>query len=219
MRSTGSLLLVILAGCASASPSNTPGLTSSVIASASAAASASPMATSHPATPAPYADLEPDDVLLLRADTQLWTVQEERTVSVPASIVVYADGLVIADVERLEEFEWRAIQLTPEELEIVTVTLAGTRPQEAPVNAINNGCICHVRVIQARTTGGELVEIAAAGGVSPWDPDEPPAPDVKPWMIALDRALDHLQFLAEHRKEVATTRVVPPIPAGASIEG
>jgi hypothetical protein len=159
----------------------------------------------------------PDDVLLLRADTQLWTVQEERTATVPASIVVYADGLVIADVKPLEHMEWRSIQLTPAELETLMGTIAGTRPREAPVDPIGIGCICHVQVIQSRATDGELVEIAAAGGLSPFD--QPPWPEVKPWMLALDRALDHLQFLAEHRKEMATTRVVPQIPAGQFVEG
>jgi hypothetical protein len=160
----------------------------------------------------------PNDVLLLRADTKLWTVQEERTVTVPASIVVFADGLVIADVKRLEDIEWRAIQLTPEELESLTGKIAAARPHEGQVDA-NTGCICHVTVIQARATDGQMVEIAAAGGLAPWDPDRPPSPDVKPWMLALDRALDHVQFLAEHRKEVTTTRVAPQVPAGMYIEG
>ena len=160
----------------------------------------------------------PEDVLLLRADTRLWTVQDERTAVVPASIVVYADGLVIADVKPLEDYEWRAIQLTPEELETLTMTIAGTRPHEATVDAIGSGtCICHVQVIQSRATSGELVEIAAAGGLSSFD--QRPWPEAQPWMLALDRALDHLQFLAEHRDEVATTRVVPQIPAGQYIEG
>ena len=220
MRSIGLCVMVILVACAAPSPSVSPPVATPNMASPAVSAPPSQEAIPPPATPTPYAQLMPDDVLLLRADTQLWTVQEERIVTVPASIVVYADGLVIADVKPLEDYEWRAIQLSPEELETVTKAIAATRPQEGQVDAIANGsCICHVLVIQARATNGELVEIAAAGGLSPWDPDVPPSSDVKPWMLALDRALDHLQFLAEHRKAVVTRRVVPQIPAGASIEG
>lgn len=214
MRSVGVWLIVILAGCAAPSPSLSPAATSPTMTSPQVSAPASPGAT-----PAPFAERKPDDVLLLRANTQLWTVQEERIVTVPASIVVYADGLVIADVNpTFEEREWRAIELTPQELESLAGTIAATRPQRAQLAAQATCADCGVIVIRARATGGELVEMAVAGLLTE-DPHFPVPPDVPPSMLALSRTLDSLQFLVESRSGVATEREVPQIPAGAYIGG
>ncbi len=50
-------------------------------------------------------------------------------------------------------------------------------------------------------------------------PDDPPHPEAQPWMLELDALLEHVSFLAEHRKQVPTTRVAPEIPAGMFVEG
>jgi hypothetical protein len=126
---------------------------------------------------------------------------------------------VIADVNpTFEEREWRAIELTPEELETLAGTIAATRPQEAQLAGEATCADCGVTVIQARAIDGELVEMAVAWLYTE-DPDFPLPRAVTPSMVALSRVLDHLQFLAEHRKEAATTRVVPQIPAGAYVGG
>ena len=214
MRAIGLWLVVILSGCAAPSPSLRQPVMSPSMSAPLVSAPPSPDLK----TPSPFAGLMPDDILLLRANTNLWTVQEERTVTVPASIVVYADGLVIADVKPLEDYEWRAVELTPEELQTLVGTIAAARPQEAQLAAEAMCADCGVIVIRARATTGELVEMAVAW-LYTQDPEFPLPPAATPSMIALSRVLDDLQFLAEHRKEVKTTRVVPQIPAGAYIGG
>jgi hypothetical protein len=214
MRAASVLLVVILSGCAAPSPSlRQPVMSPSMTA---------PLVSAPPSpdlkTPSPFAGLMPDDILLLRANTNLWTVQEERTVTVPASIVVYADGLVIADVEPFDDYEWRAVELAPEELETLVGTIAAAGPRETQRAAEVTCADCGVTVIRARATTGELVEMAVAGLYTE-NPEFPLPPAAPPSMLELSRLLDDLQFLAEHRKEVETTRVVPQVPASAYIGG
>ncbi|HET9417272.1 MAG TPA: hypothetical protein VFP30_07000 [Candidatus Limnocylindria bacterium] len=138
--------------------------------------------------------------------------------TVPASIVVYADGLVIADVKPLEDYEWRAVELAPEELETLVGAIAAARPRETQRAAEATCADCGVTVIRARATTGELVEMAVAG-LYTQNPEFPLPPAAPASVLELSRLLDDLQFLAEHRKEVQTTRAVPRIPAGAYIGG
>jgi hypothetical protein len=161
----------------------------------------------------------PDDVLLLRADTNLWTSQEERTVTVPASTVVFADGLVLAYINPFRDrAEWRAIQLTPQELETVHGQIIAIDPRPAQLAGPATCMDCGVSVIWARSSDGDLVEMAIPG-LYTRNPEVGLPPGVPPSMVALSLVLDHLEFLAEHRKEVATTREAPQIPAGAYIGG
>lgn len=192
------LIVLVVAGCSTPSP-------------------VPPVVTSSSAgTPMPGVEL-PDDILVLRAWSGPWEDPRERVGRVRATLVVYRDGLVVADASPVgDRQEFRAARLDKAELIALHSRLALVQPVSFEhASSLNSGCMdCGVQVIRV-WNGDRAIEIAVYGLSTQIDvvPDGTP-----PSAVALSE-LDELEGTMADRPAVAFDRPIPLIPAAPQVGG
>jgi hypothetical protein len=192
------LLALVFAGCSAPPPDPSVGL-------------------SMAATPTAATSL-PDEVLLLRAWSGPWDDPGERVGRVRAVIVLYRDGLIVADVSPVgDRQDFRATQLGPAELANLRARLANVAPIPFErASSRNSGCAdCTVQVIQVRD-GDRVTEIAVYGFSTEINvvPEGTPVSAVK-----LSELLDELGDIVAAHPPVGFDRPIPVVPAAPQVGG
>lgn len=173
-----------------------------------------------PSNPPPSKLLpELGDLLVLRAFSGPFVDHAERIEEASPEVAVFDDGLVVARIED----EYRAIQLTDDEMEEVSeeLELANVEPLAAggAVDAIPFGCAdCAVTVIRT-DVGGDTVEAAAYG----LDTDLPdsyvsglPYPR---GLVAVSRLLDALRDRFASADSIPFSGELPMVPVAPFMGG
>jgi hypothetical protein len=168
---------------------------------------------------APVSEVDlPEDVLLLRAWSGPWEDPDERLGQVRAAVVVYRDGLVVADVSPVaDRQEFRAAQLDKAELIALEAHLATLHPSPFDhASSRNSGCMdCGVQVIRVRI-GDRAVEMSVYALATEINvvPEGTPRS-----VVELSELLDQLGAMVPHRPAVPFARPIPIIPAAPQVGG
>lgn len=160
----------------------------------------------------------PEEVVILRAYSGPWENASERTGFASADVVLFRDGLVIADVSPIFDVQdIRAVQLEAEELAEVLEAIAEAAPIPTDrASSRNSGCDdAGAQVIRVNLPDGG-VEIAIYCLAT----DIPVVPTGTPeFAVVLSRLLDDLEQLAADRPTVSTDRRLPMVPSAPQTGG
>lgn len=150
------------------------------------------------------------EILLLRAWSGPWEDPSERTLGELAQVVLFSDGLVIADVSRVGNArEWRSTRLSQDELQAVVEAVADAEP--APIQRASwQDAPCadaSVQVIQVAGAGGviELAQYCLSTEIAFIPPDTPES------VVTLSRLLDQLEERAADGPLETTATLVPMV--------
>lgn len=162
------------------------------------------------ASPTSFPSNANSQILLLRAWSGPWEDPSERTLGELAQVVLFSDGLVIADVSRVGNArEWRSTRLSQDELDAVVEAVADAEPRAVQrASGQDSGCAdAAVQVIQVAGADGvvELAQYCLSTEIGLVPPNTPES------VVVLSRLLDELEEQVEDGPAETTAALVPMV--------
>ena len=158
-------------------------------------------------------------MLVLRAYSGGFESQAERTDQIPAEVVVFDDGVAVADVGISPEVRYSAIQLTQDEIQALRDVLEQADPigHFVPYDPAFH-VVSEMTIIQVHNPE-RVTEVAIAGLYAALV--SPPPDYAPPWAAALDVKMTELRDLVRERggmdfvEDIPTVDGVEPVPGQA----
>lgn len=158
-------------------------------------------------------------VLVVRAYSGGFATHAERTDQIPAEVVVFDDGVAVAEVGLSPEVRYSAIQLTQDELQGLKDVLQRADPmgQFVPYDPAFH-VVSEMTIIQVHNPD-RVTEVAIAGLYAALV--SPPPEYAPPWAAALDAKMTELRDMVRERggidfaDDIPTVDGVEPVPGQA----